>query len=64
MYELFVYFEGPDDLSRFSILFVYSEDPNFVISVTYKIQFGSKVNQLLLELGRSSSVAFKNYYGY
>ena len=54
-----MYFEGPDHLSRFYILFVYCEDPNFVISVAYKIQFGSKVNQWLLELDTSSSVAFK-----
>ena len=38
----------------------YCEDPNFVISVAYKIQFRSKVNQLLLELDTSSPVAFKN----
>ena len=55
-----MYFEGPNYLSRFKILFVYCEDPNFVISVAYKIQFGSKVNELLLELDTSSSVAFKN----
>ena len=54
-----MYFEGPDHLSRVQLLFVYCEDPNFVISVAYKIQFGSKVNQLLLELDTSSSVAFK-----
>ena len=28
------------------MLFVYCEDPNFVISVTYKIQFRSKVNSM------------------
>ena len=55
-----MYFEGPDYLSHFEILFVYCEDPNFVILVAYKIQFGSKVNQLPLELDTSSSVAFKN----
>ena len=53
-----MYFEGPDYLSRFEILFVYYDNPNFVISVAYKIQFGSKVNQSLLELDTSSSVAF------
>ena len=58
-----MYFEGPDHLSRFSILFVYCEDLNFVISVAYKIQFRSKVNQLLLELDTSSSVAFKKLLG-
>ena len=50
-----MYFEGPDHLSRFKILFVYCEDPNFVITVAYKIQFV----QSLLELDTSSSVAFK-----
>ena len=55
-----MYFEGPDQLSRFQILFVYCEDPNFIISVAYKIQFGSKVNESHLELDTSSSVAFKN----
>ena len=55
-----MYFEGPNYLSRFLILFVYCEDPNFVISVTYKIQFGSKVNESILELDTGSSVAFKN----
>ena len=60
MYYLFMYFEGPDHMIHFQILFVYCEDPNFVISVAYKIQFGSKVNQSLLELDTSSSVAFKN----
>ena len=38
---------------------MYCEDPNFVISVAYKIQFGSTVNQSLLELDTSSSVALK-----
>ena len=33
---------------------------DMVISVAYKIQFGSKVNQSLIELDTSSSVAFKN----
>ena len=42
---------------------MYCEDPNFVISVTYKIQFGSKVNQLLLGLDTSSSVIFKKLLG-
>ena len=42
---------------------MYCEDPNFVISVAYKIQFGSKVNQSLLELDTSSSVAFKKLLG-
>ena len=55
-----MYFEGPDHLSRFYILFVYCEDPSFDISVTYKIQFRSKVNKSILELDTSSSVAFKN----
>ena len=55
-----MYFEGPDHMSHFYILFVYYEDPNFVISAAYKIQFGSKVNESLLELDTSSSVAFKN----
>ena len=54
-----MYFEGRDHFSRFLILFVYCEDPNFVISVAYKIQFGSKVNQSPLELDTGSSVAFK-----
>ena len=60
MYELFIYFEGPDHLIRFYILFMYCEDPNFAISVAYKIQFESKVNESLLELDTSSSVAFEN----
>ena len=51
-----MYFEGPDHLSHFLILFVYCEDPNYVISVTYKIQFGSKFNQSLLELDTTSSL--------
>ena len=55
-----MYFEGPDHLSHFQILFVYCEDPNFVISVAYKIQVGSKDYQSLLELDAISSVAFKD----
>ena len=55
-----MYFEGPNYLSRsLNIIVCTCEDPNFVISVAYKIQFGSKVNELLLELDTTSSVAFK-----
>ena len=46
---------------------MYCEDPNFVISVAYKIQFGSKVNESLLELDTSSSVTTRYqgaYHGY
>ena len=40
-----MYFEGPNYLIHFEILFVYCEDPNFVISVAYKIQFRSKIQK-------------------